>query len=147
MLLGRKNSTGASVDDNDNMTLGGEPDIRLSHVDRATGKSRVLHHPFTLLRKHSTKNKMDVTKLPKRATFLKNLRARVSSPTPIICQVRNLQVLHFDILSQIRDLLGSFILCVNKNPAQRYKVFAATDDDRYVKMCAQEWYQQTYQEL
>ena len=70
MLLGRNNSTGASVDDNDNMTLGGEPDIRLSPVDRATGKSRVLHHPFTLLRKHSTKNKMDVTKLPKGVTFL-----------------------------------------------------------------------------
>jgi hypothetical protein len=53
---------------------------------------------FALLRNHSSKNKVDITKLPKRDTFLKSLRARVSSPTPIISPVGNLQVPHFDIL-------------------------------------------------
>ena len=59
---------------------------------------------FALLRKHSSQNQVDVTKLPKRGTFLKNLRAHISSPMPIITQVENLQVPHFDMLSQIRDL-------------------------------------------
>ena len=53
---------------------------------------------FALLRNHSSKNKVDITKLPKPDTFLKSLRARVSSPTPIISPVGNLQVPHFDIL-------------------------------------------------
>jgi len=168
MLLGGLNNSTTGVSsgeqDENNMTPDGEPDIRLTPVDRATLDVLKLCHDagvslefydilFALLRKHSTKNKVDVTKLPKRATFLKNLRARVASPTPIISQVGNLQVPHFDILSQIRDLLGSFVfndvdnLCVNKDPAQRYNVFAATNDDRYVEMCAQEWYQRTYQEF
>ena len=52
------------------------------------------------------------------------------------------------MLSQIRDLLGSFIfndlnnLCVNTDPEQRYKVYVATDNDKYVEVCMQEWYQQ-----
>jgi hypothetical protein len=69
---------------------------------------------------------------------------------PIISQVGNLQVPHFDILSQIRDLLGSFVfndlnnLCVNLDPGQPYKVFTPTEDDKFVEMCAQKWYKQTY---
>ena len=52
------------------------------------------------------------------------------------------------MLSQIRNLLGSFIfndlnnLCVNTDPEQRYKVYVATDNDKYVEVCMQEWYQQ-----
>jgi hypothetical protein len=33
------------------------------------------------------------------------------------------------------------------DPQQRYKAFAATGDDKYVEMCAQEWYQLTYAEF
>jgi hypothetical protein len=64
---------------------------------------------FALLRKHSNENNVDITKLPKRETFLKSLRAQIASPQPIISQVGSLQVPHFDMLHQIRDLLGSFI--------------------------------------
>ena len=152
------------MDHNNNPSTTVEPEIALTAVDCATLDVLKLCHDagtslefydilFALLRKHSSKNKVDVTKLPKRDTFLKRLRARISSPTPIISQVENLQVPHFDMLSQIRDLLGSFIfndlnnLCVNMDPDQRYKVFVATDDDKFVEMCAQEWYQQTYREF
>jgi hypothetical protein len=30
---------------------------------------------------------------------------------------------------------------------QRYKMFVATDDDKFVEMCAQKWYKQTYTEF
>ncbi len=33
------------------------------------------------------------------------------------------------------------------DPAHRYKIFAPADDDKYIEMCAQEWYQQTYAEF
>jgi hypothetical protein len=108
---------------------------------------------FALLRKHSSKNKVDVTKLPKRDTFLKNLRTRISSPPPIISQVGNLQVPHFDILSQLRDLLGSFVfndlnnLCVNMDPEERFNVFVASEDDKFVEVCAQRWYRDTHAEF
>ena len=108
---------------------------------------------FALLQKHSSKNQVDVTKLPKCETFLKKLRARISSPLPIISQVRNLQVPHFDILSQIRDLLGSFVfndlnnLCVNMDLDQRYNVFVGSEDDKFVEVCAQKWYKETYTEF
>jgi hypothetical protein len=155
--------TAAEVSDNNHKSTY-ESHIILSPMDCATLDVLKLCHAagvslefydilFALLRKHSSKNKVDITKLPKRDTFLKSLRSRISSPPPLISQVGNLQVPHFDILSQIRDLLGSFIfndlnnLCVNMDPQQRYKVFAATEDDKYVEMCAQEWYQQTYAEF
>ena len=164
MHLGSNNAQEEVSSDNDNNTNSGDdPEISLTSVDCATLDVLKLCHDvgvslefydilFALLRKHSSKNKVDVTKLPKRDTFLKSLRERISSPIPIITQVGNLQVPHFDMLSQIRDLLGSFIfndlnnLCVNIDPEQRYKVFVATDDDKYVEMCAQEWYQQTCRE-
>jgi hypothetical protein len=166
MQFGLNNT--ASVSDNDHNNhfhnTNNEPYVKLSPVDCATLDVLKLCHDagvslefydilFALLRKHSSKNKVDVTKLPKRDTFLKSLRARISSPVPIISQVGNLQVPHFDILSQIRDLLGSFVfndlnnLCVNMDREQRYKVFTATDDDKFVEMCAQKWYKQTYTEF
>jgi hypothetical protein len=87
-----------------------------------------------LLRKHSSKHKVDVTKLPKSNSFLKSLRARISSPLPSVSQVGNfLQVPHFNMLLQICDLLGSFVfdnannLCVNVDPEQRYELFVATN--------------------
>ena len=108
---------------------------------------------FALLRKHSSKSKVDVTKLPKCDTFLKSLRAHISSPMPIISQIGNLQVPHFDILSQIRDLLGSFVfndlnnLCVNMDRKQRFNVFVASDDDKFVEVCTQKWYKETHAEF
>jgi hypothetical protein len=160
--FGRRSNAVEVSDDNNNSK--DESTVILSPMDCATLDVLKLCHDagvslefygnlFALLRKHSSKNKVDITKLPKRDTFLKTLRARISSPTPIISQVGNLQVPHFDVLSQIRDLLGSFIfndlnnLCVNMDPAHRYKIFAPADDDKYVEMCAQEWYQQTYAEF
>ena len=141
-----------------------ESNVNLSPVDCATLDVLKLCHDagcslefydilFALLRRHSSKNKVDITKLPKRETFLKNLRTRISSPMPMISQVGNLQVPHFDILSQIRDLLGSFVfndlnnLCVNMEPEQRYNVFVPTDDDKFVEMCAQKWYKDTSAEF
>jgi hypothetical protein len=160
------NNTAVSDDDNNNNNNNNndEAHIKLSPVDCATLDVLKLYHDagvslefydilFALLRKHSSKNKVDITKLPKRDTFLKSLRARISSPMPIISQVRNLQVPHLDILSQIRDLLGSFVFnnlnnfCVNMDPEQCYKVFVATDDDKFVEICAQKWYKQTYAEF
>jgi hypothetical protein len=160
MDLGANNTVLVSDDDDDN----NNSNVKLTPVDCATLDVLKLCHDagvslefydllFALLRKHSSQNKVDVTKLPKRDTFLKSLRARISSPTPIISQVGNLQVPHFDILSQIRDLLGSFVfndlnnLCVNMDPEQRYKVFVPTDDDKFVEMCAQKWYKETYAEF
>ena len=159
----------ASVSDNDNNNnqthnTNNGAYVKLSPVDCATLDVLRLCHDagvslefydilFALLQKHSSKNKVDITKLPKRDTFLKSLRARISSPMPIISLVGNLQVSHFDILSQICDLLGSFVfndlnnLCVNMDREQRYKVFTATDDDKFVEMCAQKWYKQTYTEF
>jgi hypothetical protein len=75
--------------------------VKLSPLDLATLDVLKLCHNagcslefydilFALLRKHSSKNKVDITKLPKRDTFLKNLRTRISSPPPIISQVGNL---------------------------------------------------------
>jgi hypothetical protein len=163
--FGRSNNTEEVSDDNNNSNNSKDANnVILSPVDCATLDVLKLCHAagvslefydilFALLRKHSSKNKVDITKLPKRDTFLKSLRSRISSPPPLISPVGNLQVPHFDILSQIRDLLGSFVfndltnLCVNLDPQQRYKAFAATDDDKYVEMCAQEWYQLTYTEF
>jgi hypothetical protein len=94
---------------------------------------------------------VDVTKLPKRETFLKSLMARISPPSPIISQVGNLHIPHFDMLSQIRDLLG-FVFnnlnnpCVNLDPEQGCQVFVATDDNKFVEMCAKEWCKQTHAE-
>jgi hypothetical protein len=166
MQFGINNTAVSDDDDNNNHNRNfiDDANVKLSPVDCATLDVLKLCHDagvslefydilFALLRKHSTKNKVDITKLPKRETFLKSLRARISSPMPIISQVGNLQVPHFDILSQIRDLLGSFVfndlnnLCVNMDPHERYKVFVATDDDKFVEMCAQEWYKQTYAEF
>jgi hypothetical protein len=71
---------------------------------------------------------------------------------PIISQVGNLQVPHFDILSQFRDLLGSFVfndlnnICVNMDPKQCFNVFVASDD-KFVEACAQKWYKETYAEF
>jgi hypothetical protein len=160
------NNTSVSDDelDNPNSNSNDESHVSLSPMDCATLDVLKLCHDggcslefydnlFALLRRHSTKNKVDVTKLPKRETFLKSLRSRISSPMPIISQVGNLQVPHFDILSQIRDLLGSFIfndldnLCVNTDPEERYNVFVPTDDDKFVEMCAQKWYKETYAEF
>ena len=155
MHFGKNNSI---VSDED------ESIVKLSPVDCATLDVLKLCHDggcslecfdrlFALLRKHSSKNGVDVTKLPKRDTFLKNLRARISSPMPIISQVGNLQVPHFDFLSQIRDLLGSFVfndlqnLCVNLDPEDRFNVFTASDDDKLVEVCAQKWYKETYAEF
>jgi hypothetical protein len=53
----------------------------------------------------------------------------------------------------MRDLLGFFVfndlnsICVNLEPEQCYKIFVATDDDKFVEMCAQKWYKQTYAEF
>ena len=141
-----------------------EPTVNLSPVDCATLDVLKLCHDagcslefydilFALLRKHASKNQVDVTKLPKRETFLKKLRARISSPMPSISQVGNLQVPHFDILSQIRDLFGSFVfndinnLCVNMDLEQRYNVFVGSEDDKFVEVCAQKWYEETYAEF
>jgi hypothetical protein len=157
MHCGTNNSAGSTDDDNNS-------NVKLSPVDCATLDVLKLCHDagvslefydilFALLRKHSSKNQVDITKLPKRETFLKSLRARISSPMPIISQVGNLQVPHFNILSQIRDLLGSFVfndlnnLCVNLDTEERYHVFVATDDDKFVEMCAQNWYKQTCAEF
>ena len=140
MDLGGNNAP-VRLDDDCNGNSGDDPEITLTPTDCATLDVLKLCHDagvslefydilFALLRKHSTKNKVDITKLPKRDTFLKNLRERISSPLPIISQAGNLQVPHFDMLSQTRDLLGSFIfndinnLCVNTDPEQRHKVFA-----------------------
>jgi hypothetical protein len=107
---------------------------------------------FAIIRKVSAENVVDITKLPKRDTFLKSLRARISSPKPILSEVAHLQVPHFDILLQIRDLLGSFIfndlsnLCVNIELENRYTKFIPTEDDQFVEMCAQDWYKETYKE-
>jgi hypothetical protein len=107
---------------------------------------------FAIIRKVSAENVVDITKLPKRETFVKSLRARIPSPQPIISEVANLQVPHFDILLQIRDLLGSFIfndldnLCVNVEHEHRYTKFVPTEDDQFVEMCAQDWYNETYNE-
>jgi hypothetical protein len=167
MLIGRSNTAEVCHDINNNQnqnSVPNESNVALSPIDCATLEVLKLCHDagvslefydklFAKLRKHSTKNKVDVTKLPKRDTFLKSLRARISSPPPIISHVGNLQVPHFDFLAQIRDLLGSFVfndlnnLCVNLAPEERYRAFVATDDDQYVEMCAQEWYQQTYQKF
>jgi hypothetical protein len=155
MHCGKNNSLVSDVD---------ESIVKLSPVDCATLDVLKLCHDggcslecfdrlFALLRKHSSENGVDVTKLPKRDTFLKNLRARISSPMPIISQVGNLQVPHFDFLSQIRDLLGSFVfndlqnLCVNLDPEDRFNVFTASDDDKLVEVCAQKWYKETYAEF
>ena len=88
-------------------------------------------------------NNVDLTKLPKRNTLLDRLRARISLPLRIISQIGNLQVPHFDILSQIRDLLGSFVfndlnnLCVNMDTKQRFTVYVASNDDKFVDVCTQ----------
>jgi hypothetical protein len=94
---------------------------------------------------------VDITKLPKRNTFLKSLRARISSSMPNVSQVCNLQVPHFDTLLQICDLLGSFVfkdlnnLCVNMDPDQHHEVLVTTDNDKFAEeMCAQEWHKQTH---
>jgi hypothetical protein len=161
MHCGTNNSADSTDDDNNSND---ESNVKLSPVDCATLDVLKLCHDagvslefydilFALLRKHSSKNQVDITKLPKRETFLKSLRARISSPMPIISEVGNLQVPHFNILSQIRDLLGSFVfndlnnLCVNLDAEQRYRVFVATDDDKFVEMCAQKWYKQTHAEF
>jgi hypothetical protein len=161
------NNTAVSDDDNNNNhnnNSNDEANVKLSPVDCATLDVLKLCHNagvslefydilFALLRKHSSKNKVGITKLPKRDTFLKSLRSRISSPMPIIFQVGNLQVPHFDILSQICDLLGSFVfkdlnnICVNMDPEQRYKVFVATNNDKFVEVCAHKWYKQTYAEF
>ena len=149
---------------NDDLNSDDERTINLSPLDCATLDVLKLCHNagcslefydmlFALLRKHSSKNKVDITKLPKRNTFLKHLRTRISSPPPIISQVGNLQVPHFDILSQLRDLLGSFVfndlnnLCVNMDPEERFNVFVASEDDKFVEVCAQRWYRDTHAEF
>jgi hypothetical protein len=163
MHLGGNNAQ-VNSDDDGNTNPGNDPEISLTPVDCATLDVLKLCHEagvslefydivFALLRKHSSKNKVDITKLPKRDTFLKSLRARISLPVPIVSQVDRLQVPHFDMLLQTRNLLRSLIfnnlnnLCVNTDPEQRHKVFVATDDDKHVEMCAQEWCQQTHQEF
>ena len=164
MHLGTNDSHDGSEDDVNTNPAGDDPCVGLTPADCATLDVLKLCHDagvslefydilFALLRKHSSKNKVDITKLPKRDTFLKSLRSRISSPTPVISQVGNLQVPHFDMLSQIRDLLGSFLfndlnnLCVNLDPEQRYQVFVATDADKCAEMCAQEWHRQTHHEF
>jgi hypothetical protein len=119
MHLGSNDAHDGNADDDDT-NPGDKPEIKLTPVDCATLDVLKLCHDagvslefydilFALLRKQSSKNKVDITKLPKRDTFLKSLRARISSPIPIISQVGNLQVPHFDMLPQICDLLGSFV--------------------------------------
>jgi hypothetical protein len=161
MHFGINNTEVSDDDENDRYNSDEESNVKLSPMDRATLDVLQLCHDagvslefydilFALLRKHSSKHKVDITKLPKRDTFLKSLRARISSPMPIISQVGNLQVPRFDILPQIRDLLGSFVfndlnnLCVNMECEQRYNIFVATDDDKFVEVCAQKWYKQTH---
>jgi hypothetical protein len=164
MHLGTNDAHDGSEDD-DATNPGDEPEIRLTPVDSATLDVLKLCHDagvsldfydilFALLCKHSSKNKVDITKLPTKGnTFFKSLRARISLPIPIVSQVGNLQVPHFDMLPQICDLLGSFVfddlnnLCVNLDPKQRHQVFTATDDDKFVEMRAQEWHKQTCAEF
>jgi hypothetical protein len=139
MHLGTNDAHDGNTDDDDT-NPGNEPKIKVTPVDCATLDVLKLCHdagvslefydiPFALLCKHSSKNEVDITKLPKRDTFLKSLRVWISSPIPIVSQVGNLQVPHFDMLPQIRDLLGSFVfndlsnLCVNLDPEQRYQAF------------------------
>jgi hypothetical protein len=167
MHVGRGINVEVSDDNNQNLHRDSRPNktnVALSPIDCAKLDILKLCHDggaslefydnlFALLQKHSSQNKVDVTKLPRRDTFLKSLGARISSPLPIISQVGNLQVPHFDFLSQIRDLLGSFFfnelnnLCVNMEPERRHHVFLPTDDDKHVEMCAQKWHQQTYAEF
>jgi hypothetical protein len=176
MHIGRSNTAEVSKDNNkdnddDNNNNNNnqnstpkESNVILSLIDCATVDVLKLCHDggvslkfydnlFATLQKCTSKNKVDVTKVPKHDTFLKSLRARISSPPPIISQASNLQVLHFDFLAQTRDLLGTFFfnnlnnLCVNMEPERRHHVFVATNDDKYVEMCTREWCQQTYAEF
>jgi hypothetical protein len=90
MHLGSDDANDGNADD-DNTNPGDEPEIKLTPVDYATldvlkfchdaGVSLEFYDiPFALLRKHSSKNKVDITKLQKRETFLK----RLMFPSPSI---------------------------------------------------------------
>ena len=94
MHLGSNNAQEGSSDNDNNTHYGNDPEISLTPIDCATLDVLKLCHDagvslefydiiFALLRKHSSKNKVDITKLPKRETFLKSLRERISSPLPI----------------------------------------------------------------
>jgi hypothetical protein len=106
-MLYEHTNTEAIGDSNTNISQE-DDSVTLSPLDRATLDVLTLchHHAgvslefydilFALLRKHSSENSIDITQLPKRETFLKSLRARISSPQPpIISQVGSLQVPHF----------------------------------------------------
>jgi hypothetical protein len=147
----------AEVSDNNcNHNSTDESNVTLSPINSATLNVLQLCHNarvslefynilFALLLKHSSKNQVDITKLPKHDTFLKSLRAWISSPTPVVSQVDKLHVPHFDMLAQIRDLLGSFFfsnlmndVCVNVDPKQRCHAFAASNHDKHLEMCTQD---------
>jgi hypothetical protein len=83
MHLGTNNAHDGNADDDDT-NPGDEPKIRLTPVDCATLDVLKLCHDagvslkfydilFALLCKHSSKNKVDIPKLPKRDTFLKRV--------------------------------------------------------------------------
>jgi hypothetical protein len=88
MHFGINNTEVSEDNDNNDSNSNDETNVKLSPADRATlGVLKLCHDAgvsleyynilFAFLRKHSSKHKVDITKLPKRDTFLKSLRARI----------------------------------------------------------------------
>ena len=100
---------------------------------------------------------LDITKLPRRETFMKNLRISLGDAAPPLPE--NIQVLggpeipRFPFLGQILDLLNSTDfqesknLVVNSNKATIFGKFIPAENESLLEINSGKWYSDTYDKL
>ena len=119
----------------------------------SSGARRGLYDDLlTVLRRHSKKG-FTMRQAKGRESFLGQLRKKVSIPEPVKTKVRGRDVVHFQFLDMLTNLLNSSMfhsvenLCVNPSEEERFSRFVPPSVDDDTEVALKKWAQETYDKL